>query len=431
MDTEHIDYDPNYLFGREKIKANVQNKRIKCVEDVFYNLESKDCNLDSISEVKGLFNRVARRDQRDYITVNKQFGGIKTSVSRKIGKNLTLFRKKLKEKKFDELDKIVKELNILQYKRFLRTFLNQSDEDKYLFIENFEFKDVKEKVHLNNKRKESGILIKQGSVLSNDELCETFKCSSQGGMRRSHKTNTLVLVSNHIKSIYDDKWNGDIFNYTGMGGAGDQSLNFMQNKTLNESEENGVEIHLFEVFEEKKYFYQGRVKLKHKPFQENQTDEKGETRKVWMFPLEIIDNKPARIEFEILKKLMLKKEKKTSKISYKAIKSMVENQPKSKPSKRITSSETYERDEKVVKYALFRANGVCELCDKPAPFVKKDGSPFLEVHHIEYLSNGGNDSIENVSAICPNCHRKMHALELKKDIEKLKEKAKIKLKAND
>ena len=36
MDTEHIDYDPNYLFGREKIKANVQNKRIKCVEDVFY-----------------------------------------------------------------------------------------------------------------------------------------------------------------------------------------------------------------------------------------------------------------------------------------------------------------------------------------------------------------------------------------------------------
>ena len=271
----------------------------------------------------------------------------------------------------------------------------------------------------------------QGQVLSNDELCDTFLCSPQGGMRRSHETNTLVLVSNHVKSIYDDKWKGDTLHYTGMGGSGDQSINFMQNKTLNESVRTDIEIHLFEVFEEKQYFYQGRVKLKSDPYQESQTDENGETRKVWMFPLEIIDGKPARIEFKTIETLRQKKEKKTSKISSKALKKMVESQPKSKPSKRTTSSETYERDEKVVKYALLRAKGVCELCENKAPFKKKDGSPFLEVHHIDFLSNGGDDTIENVSALCPNCHRKMHALEIKEDIEKLKTKAKIKLEVDD
>ena len=61
--------EQKYRYGGEKILPYVQKKRIKCVEDIFYNLESKKCELDSISEVKGLFNRVARRDQRDYFTV--------------------------------------------------------------------------------------------------------------------------------------------------------------------------------------------------------------------------------------------------------------------------------------------------------------------------------------------------------------------------
>ena len=275
------------------------------------------------------------------------------------------------------------------------------------------------------------ISLEQGQILTNKELCDIFLCSPQGGMRRSHETNSLVLVSNHVKSIYDDKWKGDTLHYTGMGGSGDQSINFMQNKTLIESVKTNIQIHLFEVFEEKKYFYQGRVQLKSDPYQESQIDENGERRNVWMFPLELIGGKPARIEYKIIEKLRQNKEKKASKISFKALKKMVENQPKSKPSKRTTSSETYERDEKVVKYALLRAKGICELCEKTAPFKKKDGTPFLEVHHIDFLSNGGDDTIENVSALCPNCHRKMHALELSEDIKKLKAKAKIKLEVND
>jgi hypothetical protein len=53
-----------------------------------------------------------------------------------------------------------------------------------------------------------------GTVMNNQELCDVFKCSPQGGMRRSKKTNTLVIISNYVQSIYDDRWIGDEFHYT-------------------------------------------------------------------------------------------------------------------------------------------------------------------------------------------------------------------------
>ena len=58
---------------------------------------------------------------------------------------------------------------------------------------------------------------------------------------------------------------------------------------------------------------------------------------------------------------------------------------------------------------LLRANGVCELCGKAAPFARRiDGSPYLEVHHRVMLSDDGDDTVENAVAACPNCHREEH-----------------------
>lgn len=58
-------------------------------------------------------------------------------------------------------------------------------------------------------------------------------------------------------------------------------------------------------------------------------------------------------------------------------------------------------------YALSRANGKCEACEIEAPFLKKNGQPYLEVHHIKELSFNGSDSPTNVIAICPNCHARI------------------------
>lgn len=67
-----------------------------------------------------------------------------------------------------------------------------------------------------------------------------------------------------------------------------------------------------------------------------------------------------------------------------------------------------------------RAKGMCQLCLKPAPFLDKNGKPYLEAHHIVPLASNGPDIISNMVALCPNCHRKMHVLAEKADVEKLK-----------
>lgn len=72
------------------------------------------------------------------------------------------------------------------------------------------------------------------------------------------------------------------------------------------------------------------------------------------------------------------------------------------------------------KYVKKRAAGKCQLCNMNAPFIDKNREPYLECHHIEWLSEGGKDAIDNCVALCPNCHRKMHLVNDKSDIAKLK-----------
>ncbi len=67
------------------------------------------------------------------------------------------------------------------------------------------------------------------------------------------------------------------------------------------------------------------------------------------------------------------------------------------------------RNPDVVAEVLYRADGFCEQCKSPAPFLKKsNGQPHLEVHHVVPLADGGQDTIENSKALCPNCHRRAH-----------------------
>lgn len=66
------------------------------------------------------------------------------------------------------------------------------------------------------------------------------------------------------------------------------------------------------------------------------------------------------------------------------------------------------RDFGVVEAARQRAAGRCEHCKNVAPFLTGAGLPYLEVHHVIPLSQDGADRLENVLALCPNCHRKAH-----------------------
>ena len=78
-----------------------------------------------------------------------------------------------------------------------------------------------------------------------------------------------------------------------------------------------------------------------------------------------------------------------------------------------------ERSQVIAEYTKNRANGICDLCGKEAPFKDKNGKPYLESHHVITLANDGPDAIYNTVAICPNCHRRIHVLKSKEDTEKL------------
>jgi len=80
-----------------------------------------------------------------------------------------------------------------------------------------------------------------------------------------------------------------------------------------------------------------------------------------------------------------------------------------KPEKVEVISIAFKRNADVVATVLDRANGICELCKQDAPFLRaKDNSPYLEVHHKVRLADGGDDTVDNAIAVCPNCHRKLH-----------------------
>lgn len=128
-----------------------------------------------------------------------------------------------------------------------------------------------------------------GKDYKNEDITRIFLVSGQGGMRKSNRANSLILFAlHHTNNPYEDKWGDDgIMHYTGMGLAGDQSIDYAQNKTLAESRDNGVDLHLFESFEPKVYIYRGRVRLAGDPYTEQQRDDSGKERQVVKFPLRL------------------------------------------------------------------------------------------------------------------------------------------------
>jgi 5-methylcytosine-specific restriction endonuclease McrA len=89
-----------------------------------------------------------------------------------------------------------------------------------------------------------------------------------------------------------------------------------------------------------------------------------------------------------------------------------------------TTTSRYKRSSAVREYALVRADGKCEVCDKDAPFIKESGDPYLEVHHVNELSDGGADDPSIVGAVCPSCHKEIH---YGKDGDELNEKLRERL----
>lgn len=262
-----------------------------------------------------------------------------------------------------------------------------------------------------------------GDVLNNDEIGRRFVVGNMGGMRRSTKLNLLVLISDPFKGLYQDRWEGDVLYYTGMGPTGDQSLTYAQNRTLNESPQTGIPVHLFEALDPMEYTYAGEVTLTGPPQQEEQVDDDGHVRKVWMFPIRLKPGGTIPVlsdtQARTIEQTQAAKARRLSTAELKAR----AKRAKATPIVRFAQAASYVRDAAVAEYAKRLANGHCDLCERPAPFQNKQKEAYLECHHIVWLAKGGDDTVENTVALCPNCHRKMHVVDAIADKQKLTERA--------
>jgi len=142
-----------------------------------------------------------------------------------------------------------------------------------------------------------------------------------------------------------------------------------------------------------------------------------------MFPIKLLDANPVRaVSTEDLEKKFHARERVAKKRSTEELLRRAHLAGR-QASKRIVHTTFYERNADIAEYAKRKAEGICGLCNAPAPFTDLQGEPYLESHHIHWLSRGGPDTLENTIALCANCHRKMHVLDQASAVEFLKRKA--------
>lgn len=198
---------------------------------------------------------------------------------------------------------------------------------------------------------------------------------------------------------YDDELLDDgRFLYTGEGRDGDMTMD-KGNAAIRQHANNGDELHVFESKEEAwQVTYVGEYE-----YQDHN----------WTRLPDRSDNMRTAIRFELVPTGGQEIDLGTDSLDnipvdelYKKAEASVSGE--GRPSVQSRSRTTYTRSEVVKEYALRAADGVCQGCKNDAPFKNKDGEPFLEVHHLHRRSDGGVDHPDNVIALCPNCHRRVH-----------------------
>lgn len=261
-----------------------------------------------------------------------------------------------------------------------------------------------------------------GGVYKRSLIHKKFGGNSWSGISASADTPAIFIFwsPGGAKFGYQNFWDEDrqVFTYTGEGKTGDMAMT-KGNAALKDHIERGRAVHLFQLVNIPKkdrtpetpdgngiYKYLGEMQCAG-VLEGHGQGEDGVERKVFQFQLVRVDavEKPAVTGGEAEPAPQpLTTPNDLGELRRRA-------QTATKPPSAKTSNarrSLYERSQHVVNYALARAAGSCEHCGTSAPFLKTDGAPYLEVHHVDRVSDGGLDAPDKVAAICPTCHRWIH-----------------------
>lgn len=234
-----------------------------------------------------------------------------------------------------------------------------------------------------------------------------YQGQGQGGMSTPARHPMIFLFTGEKgkRYGYQDHFEDGVFWYTGEGQTGDMRW-IKANKSLARHLDDRKRVFLFE--QTRKGFVRLVGEVEYLGFHyEQRPDRDGSIRQVIVFHLDIV-TPGARVTGSPLEeappapgtipggKESLEELRRLA---------MLPTAPKASPRDRAHAVRV--RSRAVILYALKRAEGSCESCREPAPFLAQWG-PFLEVHHVYRLCDGGPDHPAAVAAICPNCHREIH-----------------------
>lgn len=239
-----------------------------------------------------------------------------------------------------------------------------------------------------------------------------FGGSFQSGIAPSNVADAIFLFTGESGQQYGysdsdgfDALEGSVFSYTGEGQVG--HMDFTRgNRAVRDHAKEGRALHLFRSLGKGKgQQYLGEFVYASHRFDQG-PDRNGDERRLIIFELVPVE-KAALIEDGggAIEEAEHSAPKSLSEARIFAIAASHATEGKEEQSAIRT---LYKRSKAVKDYVLMRAGGKCESCRESAPFLRIDGSPYLEPHHTTRLSDGGPDHPRYVGAICPACHREIH-----------------------
>lgn len=211
-------------------------------------------------------------------------------------------------------------------------------------------------------------------------------------------------------SYIDDFDPNGTFKYTGEGQEGDMRMT-KGNLAIHDHQKNNKEILLFESTSRGFVRFLGYCNYVFHHIEER-PDRNGELRDAIVFHLDIVNTKNIDTAQTLSPKVVEapKAVYITKPSKGKSLQQLREIALSSTPTHASTKEKIQSiqnRSTAIKLYAKKRANGICEGCNETAPFETKSG-PYLEVHHLTRLADGGADLPQNIIALCPTCHRKAH-----------------------
>jgi 5-methylcytosine-specific restriction protein A len=243
------------------------------------------------------------------------------------------------------------------------------------------------------------------------DIHDQFGGSRQSGISSSAVTNAIFIFTGDsgeqhgYKDFEEVDENGcRVFYYCGEGQVGDMTLT-RGNLAISRHSIDGKAIHLFRSLgKSKPVQYLGEyIYLDH--YHADGKDRGGQDRQIIVFKLVRSDDLSA-LDDSVQPDETENKTTDLATARSLALAAATAQKEAGQPAK--GSRNLYVRSRQVRDYVLLRANGKCELCSAPAPFLKPDGTPYLEPHHTTRVSDGGPDHPMHVGALCPSCHREIH-----------------------